>query len=118
MTTDIKPLDDQLNEMILTGKAMEGFEAFYADDVVMQENMAPATEGKAANREREIAFFTSVEAFHGAQLLATAVNGDVSFGEIHMDVTFRGGARVLMAQAYVRRWKDGKIVHERFYYSK
>jgi ketosteroid isomerase-like protein len=118
MNHDVKQLDDQLNQMILTGQAMEGFETFYADDVVMQENLAPATAGKDANREREIAFFSSVEAFHGAELLATAVNGDVSFGEIHMDVTFRGGARVLMAQVYVRRWKDGRIVHERFYYSK
>lgn len=118
MSYNVQALDDRLNAMILSGKAMEAFEAFYADDVVMQENMNSPTEGKAANREREIAFFSSLEAFHGANLLATAVNGDVSFGEIHMDVTFQGGARALMAQAYVRRWKDGKIVHERFYYSK
>ena len=118
MSNNIQTLDDRLNQMILTGKAMEGFETFYADDVVMQENQAPATAGKDANRERELAFFSAVEAFHGADLLATAVNGDVSFGEIHMDVTFKGAGRVTMAQAYVRRWRDGKIAQERFYYSK
>jgi ketosteroid isomerase-like protein len=104
--------------MILGGQAMEAFETLYADDVVMQENLQPATVGKDANRERELAFFSAVEQFHGAELLATAVNGDVSFGEIHMDVTFKGAGRVRMAQAYVRRWKNGKVVHERFYYSK
>lgn len=114
----IEILDAKLNEMVLSGQAMEAFEQFYADDVVMQENQSPETAGKAANREREIAFFSSIETFHSAGIRASAVNGDVSFCEIEMDVTFKGGARVLMAQVAVRRWKDGKIAHERFYYSK
>jgi hypothetical protein len=33
-----------------------------------------------------------------------------------MDVSFKGGNRVQMRQVAVRTWKDGKVVHERFYY--
>ena len=113
---NVKKLDDQLNAMILSGKAMEAFEQFYADDVVMQENEKPVTVGKDANREREIAFFSSLEAFHSGAVKASAAGDDVSFGEWEMDVTFKGGSRVVMRQASVRRWKDGKIVHEKFYY--
>ena len=111
-----KQLSDQLNAMILSGKAMEGFEQFYDDDVVMQENEKEPTAGKAANRQREIDFFSSLEAFHGAAVKASAAEGDVSFGEWEMDVTFKGGSRTTMHQVSVRRWKDGKIVHEKFYY--
>jgi hypothetical protein len=46
------------------------------------------------------------------------VNGDVTFGEWFMDVTFKNGFRLKMAQVAVRHWKDGKIAHERFYYHK
>lgn len=116
MTT--KELDTKLNEMILGGKAMEAFEEYYDEAVVMQENSSEPTVGKAANREREIAFFSSVAEFHGAGIGAVAVEGDTSFSEWWMDVTFKGGPRVKWAQAVVRKWKDGKVTSERFYYAK
>ena len=113
----IEQLDQELNSMILSGKALEGFERFYADDVVMQENSLEPFVGKDFNRKREIEFFSSIEAWHGGACTASAVNGDVSLSEWTMDITIKGMGRVQMAQAAVRRWKDGKIVHERFYHS-
>lgn len=111
-------LDQKVNEAILTGKAMEAFEAYYADDVVMQENTDEPRVGKEANRKAEIEFFSSIETFHEGKLLSSAVNGDVTFGEWFMDITFKNGPRAKMSQVAVRRWKDGKIAHERFYYHK
>ena len=116
--TSVQELDKQVNDDVLSGKAMEAFEKYYAEDVVMQENSEEPRRGKAANRKAEEEFFASVEAFHGASVKASAVNGDVSFSEWEMDVTFKGGHRVKMSQVAVRHWKNGKIVHERFFYNK
>ena len=116
--TNTTSLDARLNQAILNGKAMEAFEELYADDVVMQENNQPPTLGKDANRQREVDFFNSIEQFHGAQVLASAVNGDVSFSEWVLDVTFKGGQRYKLEQAVLRRWKDGKVERERFYHGK
>lgn len=114
---DVTTLDQQLNQMILTGQALDAFEKFYAEDVVMQEPNAVRA-GKDANREYEQQFFSSLEEFHRGELLSSAVDGDVSFSEWIMEVTFKGGGRrVTMEQAARRRWKDGKVVHERFYYN-
>lgn len=114
---DHAALDAQLNAMILSGKVMEAFEQFYADDVVMQENTEPACAGKPANRERELAFFAKVEQFHGARMPASAFSGDVGFSEWEYDLTFKGAPRMTMSQVCVRRWKNGKVAHERFYHS-
>ena len=76
----------------------------------------PPFKGKEVNRKREIEFFSSLEQFHGAEVRASAVGDDVSFGEWMFDVTFKGGKRTKMEQVTVRRWKNGKIVSERFYY--
>src|SRR3954454_2959297 len=116
--SDIAKLDAKLNEMILAGQAMAAFEEFYSEDVVMQENADEPRVGKAVNRKAEQDFFASVAEFHGAEILATAVNGDVSFCEIFMDFTSTAGYRAKMSQVAVRRWKDGKIASERFYYNK
>lgn len=116
-TTDIAARDRDLNRLIVEGRALDGFERYYADDVVMQENSETPTVGKDANRQREIDFFDSVAEFHGAEVLASAVGDDVSFSEWIFEVTFKNGNRVKLEQTAVRRWKDGRIVHERFYYN-
>jgi ketosteroid isomerase-like protein len=116
--TSVQELDKQLNDDVLSGKIMEAFEKYYADDVVMQENSEEPRVGKAANRKAEEEFMASVEAFNGASVKASAVNGDVTFSEWEMDITFKGGKRVTMSQVAVRHWKNGKIAHERFFYNK
>jgi len=116
MTT--QELDRKLNAMVLGGKALEAFEELYDDNVVMQENSAPPTLGKAANRQREIEFFSSIGEFHSAAVTAEAVEGDVAFSEWLLDVTFKNGTRYKLEQTAVRRWRDGKVVSERFYYGK
>ena len=107
---------DKLNQMIQTGKAMEAFLELYADDCVMQENTEEPCVGKAANKAREEGFLGSVEAWFGAQLLGSAVAGDKSFSEWEFDLQFKGAPRMKMNQVAVRTWKDGKVVHERFYH--
>jgi ketosteroid isomerase-like protein len=116
--TNVQELDKQLNDDVLSGKAMEAFEKYYADDVVMQENSEEPRQGKDVNRKAEEEFFASVEAWNGGSVKASAVNGDVSFSEWEMDITFKGGKRVKMSQVAVRHWKNGKIVNERFFYDK
>jgi ketosteroid isomerase-like protein len=116
--TNVQELDKQLNDDVLSGKAMEAFEKYYADDVVMQENSEEPRQGKDANRKAEEEFVASVEAWNGGSVKASAVNGDVSFSEWEMDITFKGGKRVKMSQVAVRHWKNGKIVNERFFYDK
>lgn len=113
---DVKTQDTKLNEMILAGKALEAFDEFYADDVVMQENEDEPRVGKPTCRHAEVQFFSSIETFHGAKLLGSAVGDDLSYSEWAWDVTFKGGVRRKSTQVAARRWKNGKIVHERFYY--
>lgn len=113
---NIQELDTRLNDAILSGKALEAFDELYADDVVMQENTDPPYVGKPYNRQREIEFFASVEQFHDGRVLASATSGDVSFSEWEMDVTLKGVGRIKMNQVAVRRWKTGKVIHERFYH--
>ena len=114
--TNIGELNKKLDQAIFTGRALEAFEELYDDDVVMQENTDAEHRGKTTNRKREQDFFATVEQFHGGQVLASGHSGDVSFSEYDMDVTLKGVGRIQLVQVAVRRWKNGKIVHERFYH--
>jgi len=116
MSVDIAVHDTDLNALILSGRALEGLEKYYAEDAVMQENLDPTTSGKDANRRRETAFFESVGRVREVTLHSAATNGSVSFSEWTFDLDLKDGSRLTLRQVAARRWRDGRIVHERFYY--
>ncbi len=108
---------DELNKMILEGKITEAMKAFYHKDVSMQENDNPPTIGLEANIKREDEFVANTE-WHGAQLKGVAVGDEISMVEWFFDFTNKQyGKRLALNQVAVQRWKDGKIINERFYYN-
>jgi len=115
MQTIYKNLED-LNQMVLQGKAMEAFEKYYHEDVEMQENEQPPTVGKAANQKKEEEFYTNVTDFRSAEVKGMAVNGDISFVIWEYDYTHTEWGERRYTQVSVQHWKDGKIIKEQFFY--
>lgn len=112
----IKEKINHLNQLILEGKALEGFELYYDDAVVMQENENPATIGKDINRQREIEFFGNITEFRGANALDVATGENVSYVKWYFDYTHKDWGVRKYTQVSVQHWKDGKIVKEQFFY--
>lgn len=110
-------LETQLNQLLLDGKPMEAFERFYAEDIVMQENTDPPIVGKTRNRAREQAFFGSIARFDRIELLGWAAGDGVTYSEWIYELVFHDGRRLTMTEVSARRWRDGQVVHERFYYN-
>lgn len=90
-----------LLDYIRQGRSMDAMREFYAEGVVMEEPAYGKTVGLEANLIREEKFVASVKEFRGFEAPKVGVGEDVSFYE-----------NVVVAQ-----WKNGKIVHERFYYN-
>lgn len=116
MGSDLEARERELNALIVARQHTEAFETFYADDCEMQENDNPPTRGKEANREREKAFFTKLKEFHSIELKASAVGDGVSLSEWRNEMTLEEVGRVVTEQVAVRRWKNGRVVAERFFY--
>jgi hypothetical protein len=115
---NIKELAEDLAKMVGEGKILEAFEKYYSDDVVMQENEDAPRVGKPANLEYEKAFVNGIVEFHDGKILGVAVGDNYSTIESYMDVTHKDWGRVARTQVAVERWQDGKVVNEKFYYSK
>ena len=108
-------LQDLLNH-IRQGKIVEAMNEFYDKDTVMQDNANPPTKGLAANIEREKQFLSGVKEWKGFDVTATGVGDNVTFYESTMDFIATNGQAMHGEQVAVAKWKNGKIVHERFYY--
>ncbi len=105
-----------LHRYIREGRILEAMNEFYAEDVKMQENANPPTVGLPANIEREKQFLSNVKEWKGFEVKGVGGGGDVTFYEAVFDFIATSGAPVHFEQVAVARWRNGKIVHERFYY--
>ena len=108
-------LQDLLNH-IRQGKIIEAMNEFYDKDTEMQENANPPTGGLAANIEREKQAMSGVKELNGFTITASSVGDNVTFYESTSDFVTTGGEPGHVEQVSVAKWKNGKIVHERFYY--
>ena len=105
-----------LNHLVLEGKALEAFETYYDDDVVMQENEGIPTIGKEANRKRETEFYSSLIEFRSAKLLKLTVGGNITMTQWHYDYTHKDWGVRNYTQVSVQEWKNNKIIREQFFY--
>jgi SnoaL-like domain len=116
-TTELRAIYADIQSLLQQGKAMDAFEKYYAEDVLMQENDNPPTVGKAANRARELDFFAKVTEFRGLKLKEVAYREDLIISEWFADYTHAELGKVTHDQISVSRWKDGKIISDRYYYA-
>lgn len=115
-TTNLQQRLNDLFGCIRQGKIIDAMNEFYDKDTVMQENANPPTKGLAANVEREKQFMSGVKEWKGFTVTASGVGDNVTFYESTSDFVTTGGVPVHVEQVSVAKWKNGKIVHERFYY--
>lgn len=120
MGRSIEELHNELIHYLEDGKFAEGIETFYADDVVAREGTQPSNQGRLELAAAERVFLEKVTAYHGIEVHATAIqdhgNGDgVVFYEATMRWNQSDKGEVVVDQAVVERWADGKVVDIRFY---
>lgn len=120
MTESIERLHDELIDYLKDGKFAEGIETFYAENATAQENNKPISTGRAQMAADERVFLEKVTAFHGIDILGTAIqdegNGSGTvFYEAVMRWTQRDVGEVTVQQAGVERWSHGKVQSIRFY---
>ena len=116
-TTELQAIYEDIKTLMSQGKAMDVFEKYYAEDVLMQENDNPPTVGKVANRARELDFFAKVTEFRGLQLKEVVYRDNLVIAEWFADYTHAEWGTVTHDQISVSHWKNGKIISDRYYYA-
>ena len=116
---NLNELHAQVIDYLKQGKFAEGIDDFYAEDVTAQENSNEPAVGRDALAANEREFLKKVTAYHGIDVLATAIddqgngNGTVFYEAVmRWEQTDRGHVEV--QQSVVERWKNGRIQNIRF----
>ncbi|HLZ33985.1 MAG TPA: ester cyclase [Nitrospira sp.] len=115
-TVNLEERLKDLHRYIREGRHIEALNEFYDRAITMQENANPPTVGLEANIEREKQFFKTVKEWKGFEVKSFAIGDGVTFYEAVVDFIAMNGQSVHSEQVVVARWRNGKIVHERFFY--
>jgi hypothetical protein len=110
---------ETINELIrytVEGRSEEALLAFYAEDVVIQENNLPPRIGREASiaRSRDAARWTS--AVHEISVPRVLIDGDHVVIEWHAEWTLENGVRVRIEELALQCWEGDRVVFERFFY--
>jgi ketosteroid isomerase-like protein len=106
----------ELQAFSKTHSSKEIYEEFYAEDVVVQENLQPPRVGRALSIERQKLMNANIKEVHNFKMGAILVDGDRSMFEMHLEATTQDGYRIHIEEVGLQTWKDGKIIHERYFY--
>lgn len=112
-----------LQELAHGPSIFEAVDTYYADDVEIVEATGETATGRETQKARIRQWQETVKAVHGGgtpravAATETGPGSGVVFVETSDDIEFVDGTRFQMDEVAVQRWEDGKVVHERFYYT-
>jgi hypothetical protein len=102
----------------------EIYERFYDENVVVQENLQPPRVGRAVSIDRQLRMNANVKELHDFKIGAVLVDNTGqanpldghSVVEMHIELTTVDGYRIRIEELGLQTWRDGLIVHERYFY--
>jgi hypothetical protein len=114
----IKEKMAEIIELTLKGKLDEIFATYYHEDVVRQENYEDPRVGRQFNLDYEKNAIARVDTWNKVEFRDVVVDEEKNISMVlqFIDVTVKG-QRFKREEVAVQRWKDGLIIHEKFYYS-
>ena len=115
MESELQRLESALNETMGKGQILEALAEFYADDCTFEEGDGARREGKQAQHDHLSGFFATLKGFNGATLHGQGVGDGISLSEWTFDMTGSENESIIWNEVLVRRWRNGKVVAERFY---
>jgi|RhiMethySRZTD1v2_1073278.scaffolds.fasta_scaffold337030_2 ketosteroid isomerase-like protein len=104
----------ELVELVQANRALEAFERHYAEDCTMQELDGSTRVGKSANLAHEREFLSQITKVRAFACDGFVVSGDTAFVVWRLDVDLAVRGTMKLCEVAIQRWREGKIVHERF----
>jgi ketosteroid isomerase-like protein len=111
-----KAVVEDLIAKVVSGKALEAFDRYYADDVTMQENDQSPRIGKAACRAFEESFLSKIKAVRTYVCDGFVISGNKAFIVYRIDADHADWGTLNMSEVAIQEWSNGKLVREKFVY--
>jgi hypothetical protein len=118
-TQQLKNNLEKLNTLIREGNALEAFEKYYSEDVIIQVNGNPPITGKEQNRKNEMIFLKEIGKLSSAEMKSVTFGGiddNITMTEWALNVDNQDSENKTIHRVNVQHWKDDVIINEKVYF--
>lgn len=103
-------------QLVQAGRGLDAIDLFYAEDVAVRENQAPARVGKAALLASETAAQAAISDLRARCVRPILVAGDIVVIRWIFDYRDSQGRVVTFEELAYQRWVGDRIQEEQFFY--
>ena len=115
----MKPAFLHYLQLIRQGDMLAAIETYYDEDILQVENSFPMPKGKSYLYQHEEKNLSQVKELVIEVIHATYdEHQDLAMGTFDIQFVDQKGATKRLEEAFIQKWKDGKIAFQRFYYEK
>lgn len=107
---------EQFVQLVEAGRGLDAIDLFYAEDVAVRENQAPARAGRAALLAREAAAQAAISGLRARCVRPILVAGDIVVIRWVFDYLDGQGRAVHFEELAYQRWAGDRIQEEQFFY--
>jgi len=115
MNHRIAALEAELNQLTSQGQMLDALDRFYDADCVFEEPEGVARKSRQAQHDHLSGFFATLERFDGATLHTAASGDETGLSQWTFSMTGKDGGAIVWNEVLVRRWKNDRVVQERYY---
>jgi len=113
--TSIETAETASNALTKQGKIIESIDTYYADDCVFIEPDGARRNSRKEERAHLESFFATLKSFDSATLHGQTIGINMSMSEWTFKMTGGDGKAIVWNEVLVRRWRDNKIISEKYY---
>lgn len=108
---------EKFQKLLHVGKTLEAIELYYAENAYIQNNDDALIVGKQTIYNEEKNNLTKVNSLK-IKILSSVVDENLGLvlGEMQINITTSDDVSLQLNEAFAQRWKNGKIIAERFYF--
>lgn len=106
---------DQLDKLVASGKIMEAFEEFFAENVITHSDAGDKSEGKTQKREFLTGFFNNIAETEDIKLHGSVIDGNESYSKFTFKFKNHQGEHLKWHEIIKRTWENELVIDEYYF---
>ena len=110
----VKDQVQKMNSLMEKGAKAESFDEFYDENAVRQENDDPPMKREEA-KEQMTKMMENIKSA-SYKVISSLAGENISMTQWEIAFKMKNGKKFILNEVAVQKWRNGKIIHERYYH--
>ena len=112
---EIKESCQRMDALVKQGQMANAVREFFAENALTSDYNGQTTASRDEMVAKMNGFVDAIARVNGIEYHGCLIDGDRSASEFTFDFGMKDGSRILWHEIILRRWQNGRVVHESYF---